>query len=523
MSRFDAIVIGGGHNGLVAATTLARAGKTVCVLERTPMLGGMAADSEWADGIRGPRLAHLLYNLSPVVSSELGLDSPQQAFRTATLPTVCLDPAGQHIVVNGPDVRFANGEPHPDAGAYAHLMSRLSQFAAILRDLAEASPPGMNGATASVANLKQLVRLGRLGWRLKRLPKPEMREFLRIVLSNAFDLVLDDLPDGPLAGHLAADAVRGASAGPRAPGTVFSLMYRLGHGSSVSLPLGGMDSLVKGFSTAARVAGCQIRTDATVHRILLEDDAVCGVELHDGQQLWAPLVLTSNGPLTACQMAGPEHFDIETTRRLRNVRVKGSTAKINLVLKEAPRFDGLTEAQTAGRLLIAPSATYVERAFNPSKYGEMSESPVIEAVIPSLSDPAMAQDGHHIMSVVMQYAPYTLEGGWTQNAKDRLHDLTVGGLAQHAPGLARLVTHSEVLPPTEIEALTGAPGGHWHHAEMSFDQLLTLRPVNGMGQYNMGPEGLYLCGASAHPGGDVMGLAGRNAALQALQDEARRP
>ncbi len=522
MSRFDAIVIGGGHNGLVAAATLAQAGKTVCVLERAPMLGGMAADSDWVEGVRGPRLAHLLYNLSPLVSSELGLDDPESSFRTLTLPTICLDPEDKHLILDGSDVRFANGEPHPDAQAYAHLTERLSQFAELLRGLAEAPPPGLNGAPLSVANLKQLLRLGRLGWSLKRLPKPEMREFLRIVLSNAFDLVLDELPDGPLAGQLAADAIRGANAGPRAPGTVFSLMYRMGHGGSVSLPMGGMDSVVKGFGAAARIAGCQIRTDAAVQRILLEEDAVCGVELSDGQRLRAPLVLTSTGPLAACQMAGPQHFDIETTRRLRSLRAKGTAAKINLVLRDVPQFTGLTEAQSAGRLLIAPSATYVERAFNPSKYGDMSDNPVIEAVTPSLSDPALVSDGRHIMSVVMQYAPYTLNGGWTQAAKDKLQRITVDALARHAPGLPDLIVQSEALPPTEIEALTGAPGGHWHHAEMSFDQLLTIRPVNGMGQYAMGPTGMYLCGASGHPGGDVMGLAGRNAALQALQDEARR-
>ena len=173
---------------------------------------------------------------------------------------------------------------------------------------------------------------------------------------------------------------------------------------------------------------------------------------------------------------------------------------------------------TAGRLLIAPSAAYVERAFNPAKYGEMPKNPVIEMVIPSLTDPTLARGGQHVLSAVVSSVPYGLQGGWHEAARAELAAITLATLEKYAPGIGALVTESQVLSPACIEARTGAPGGHWHHAEMGIDQILTVRPANGMAQYRFGPEGYYLCGAGAHPGGDVTGLSGRNSALQLLKD-----
>ena len=501
METFDVIVIGAGHNGLAAAAALGARGKRVCVLERSAGVGGMA------DG----RLAHLVYNLSQAERRRLGV-------HLSEVDTVSLARDGRHVAIRGGSAAYADGGAHPDAAAYAALHARLVRFAGVLAHLAEAPPPGFEGGLTSLEGLREIARLGKVGLGLKRLGKAEMREFLRILLSNVHDLLLDDFSDGPLAGALAADAVRGAYAGPRSPGTVFSLMYRLGNGGEVRLPMGGMGAVAGAFEAAARARGCEIRTGCGVARILVEGDRACGLLLEDGSRLRAKTVLSSAGALATMQMAGAAHFDVEAVRRLRNLRAKGTTAKVNLALSAAPEFPGLDAAQRAGRLLVAPSSTYVERAFNPVKYGETSKAPVIEAVIPSLTDPGACEGGRHVLSAIVSYVPYAPKGGWTDSARDDLAALTIATLETYAPGLGTLVTKAQVLTPADIETMTGAPQGHWHHAEMGIDQILTLRPANGMARYRFGPEGCYLCGASAHPGGDVMGAAGRNAARQLLRD-----
>jgi phytoene dehydrogenase-like protein len=209
------------------------------------------------------------------------------------------------------------------------------------------------------------------------------------------------------------------------------------------------------------------------------------------------------------RLTGPAPFDIETTTRIRTTRARGCWAKLNVRLKDPLAIPGLTAAQTDARLLFAPSVAYVDRAANPVKYGHMTDAPVIEAV--PMGD---------WLSWVAGFAPSDLSGGWTDAARDRLAKSAIDALATVAPDLPGQIAEMEVISPDQIEAETAAPGGHWHHAEMALDQVLTLRPGNGMAHYRLGPKGLYLCGASAHPGGDIMGLAGRNAALQALEDAA---
>ncbi|WP_377512183.1 phytoene desaturase family protein [Octadecabacter sp. R77987] len=510
--RYDAIVIGAGHNGLTAAATLAAKGKSVCVLERDGRIGGMSKSADLG-GAQVPEIAHLLYNLNPRVAKDLGLD-----LKTRALPTVALAPDGDHVVIKDGTAVFADGRAHPDAQAFAALYARLGKFAAVLGQLADGPPPALSGGILDATTFAELAKLGKLGWGLKRLGKKDMREFLRVILSNAFDLVLDEIPDSPLAGALTADAVRGAYAGPRSPGTVFSLMYRLGNGADVALPLGGMGAVARAFETAARSRGVDIRTGAQIERLVIAHDRVQGVLLSDGTTLHANAVLSSAGAMQTLQIAGVANFDVEAARRMRNLRNKGTTAKVNLVLRSAPVFTGLNAGQTGGRLLIAPSAQDVERAFNPAKYGAMSPAPLIEAVIPSLTDPDVAPDGTHVLSAVVSYVPYALEGGWTKKARAQLLDRVVATLDRYAPGIGGLISHNQVLTPVDIENMTGAPGGHWHHAEMGLDQLLTVRPANLLSRYAFGVGGLYLCGASAHPGGDVMGAAGRNAAMQVISD-----
>ncbi len=553
VEAFDAIVIGAGHNGLTAAATLARKGKRVCVLERSEQVGGMMTDGTLAPGVSAPRMAHLLYNLNATVARELGLGG-RIPLRTTKLPTVSLSPDGLHTVIENGQARLSDGTAHPQAEVFAALHARLIRFAGLLARLATQTPPKLEGGLGNAGTLSELSVLARLGLDLKLMGKKEMQEFLRVTLSNVHDLLVDELGDGPLAGAMAADAVRGAFAGPRSPGTVFSLMYRLGSpkppgsarnavgsgngGGSADpvLPLDGMAAVSEAFARAARDAGADIRCGQGVAQVLVDDaDRVTGVTLDNGQTLTAPLVLSSAGPLQTMQMAGPDHFDIEAVRRLRSLRNKGTTAKVNLLLSGTPAFTGLSPELTAGRLLIAPSSTYVERAFNPAKYNAMPTAPVVEMVLPGLSggggDSASdgassgnshapggdAASGQQVLSAIVTFVPPAPEKGWRATERKALLKVLLSTLEAYAPGIGKLVTASDVVTPDDIAAETGAPGGHWHHLEMGLDQILTLRPTNGTAHYAFGPQGLFLCAASAHPGGDITGAPGRNSALQALK------
>lgn len=514
-TTYDVVVIGGGHNGLAAATTLAKKGKSVCVVEKSDGLGGMARNVDMADGATVPHIAHLLHNLNPKVARELGLGA---FLKGAALPTVSLAPDGKHVVIEGDSVRFADGSAHPDAAAFATQNAQLRKFAALLAQMSTKSPPKLEGGLMDLATLGELSGLAKLGLNLRMMGKKDMREFLRVLLLNVYDLVLDEIADGPLAGAVCADAVRGNYVGPRSPGTVFNLMYRLGNGGDVRLPKGGMGAVATAFEDAARKAGCDIRTGSGVARVQVDDDQASGVVLEDGSEIAARAVMSSVGPMATMTMAGIEHFDTEAARRVKNMRCKGRVAKLNLVLKAAPSIDGLDAALLAGRLLIAPSAEMVELSFNPVKYNELPTAPVIEAVIPTLSDPDLATGGRHILSANIQHAPHTPDGGWDDAKRQQVIDTVIAQLEAHMPGLGELVDTAQLLTPADIEALSGAPGGHWHHAEMGVDQILTVRPVNGMAHYQFALSGLYLCGASAHPGGDVTGVPGRNSALQLLKD-----
>ena len=510
---FDVIVIGAGHNGLAAAAALAAKGKSVCVLEKSARPGGMATGGIGSDPA-APGLAHLLYNASPRELRRLGFDGTAGLRR---IDTVSLDPQGAHVVIGAQGVALTDGTAHPQSDAFLTLRARLVRFAGLLVPLAEAPPPGFEAGLTSLSGLRELSRLAGLGLGLKRLGKAEMREFLRILLSNVYDLLLDDLDDGPLAGAMAADAVRGAYAGPRSPGTVFSLMYRLGQGGTVAVPVGGMAAVAEAYAAKARAAGAEIVTGAEVARLRLAEDRITGVELADGRVFGARAVLSSAGPLQTMRMAGAEHFDIEALRRARKLRCKGTVAKMNLRLKRMPEFAGLSPRQTGQRLLIAPSVTYVERAFNPAKYGDLPTAPCIEMVMPGLTE-AADSDTPLYLSAIVGHVPQEPAGGWTEAARSALTDTVIATIARYAPGLADLVQGMELFTPTDIEALTGAPGGHWHHGEMGLDQILSLRPTAGLSRYRLGPRGLYLCGASAHPGGDITGAPGRNSAAQLLAD-----
>ena len=522
MAGLDAIVVGAGHNGLVCAGLLARAGLKVLVLEAQDRIGGMARMSELAPGFQVPELAHLLHLLDPRVEARLQLAHHGLALAAADLPTVVLHPGRAPILLPS-DAPRAEGLAAADREAWVRLRSRLLRFAQALEPFRGEPPPRLG----SGAGRSDLARLARMGWAIRSLGREEMREFLRLVAINIADVAEDELQDPQLQAALAFDAVLGTGYGPRAPGTLLTLLYRLagsaaGRQGAVALPEGGMAGLVQALGRAASAAGAELRLMVPVQRCVVEDGRAAGVALADGERLAAPIVVSNLDPKrTFLELVGPAHLDTGFLRRIRNIRARGAAAKLNLALDGLPQSPGLERRHLAGRIVIAPSIAELERAADAVKYRRHSERPAIEAVIPTLHDPALAPDGKHVLSAVVQYAPPEIEGGWTEAARRRFADLALASLEGVLPGIGSLVRARSLLLPGDIERLTGATGGHWHHGELAIDQMLMLRPVPGAQSYATPIDGLYLCGAGCHPGGGVMGACGMNAAEAILKVRGR--
>jgi len=516
-TAYDIVVVGGGHNGLACAAFLAKSGRRVLVVEATDRLGGAAANRELAPGVTGPGCAHILHQLNPVVRKQLKLKKHGLKLAARQLPTVSLGTDGQHLVLTGKRIDGL-GET-ADQEAWPALRRRLMRMARALQPSLSQVPPRLAGD-----GWQDRLTFIKLGMRLRLLGKEDMRDFLRIVNMNVFDLLNDELADERLRGALAFDAVLGTNFGPRSPGSVLTWLYRLagdiGNNDGLAIPLGGMGAVGEALARAAQSFGAEIRTGARVRRILVERDQVSGVELDSGETVMAGIVVSNADPKrTYLSLVEPAHLDTGFLRRLRGFRSNGLAAKLNLVLEGLPEFNGLDTAKLGGRLIVAPDMGYLERAFDHGKYGEYSTAPALEITIPSLHDGSLADMGRHVMSVVIQYAPYNLKGGWEDN-RDAFADHIVNLIATRAPGLAGQIVAREMLSPPDIEREFGMTGGHWHHGDLAVDQMLMLRPVPGFAQYASPVPGLYLCGAGTHPGGGVMGAAGMNAAKRILAREA---
>ena len=369
------------------------------------------------------------------------------------------------------------------------------------------------------------LSLLKLGWDVRTLGKYDMQDLLRVGLINIYDHANEFFDSELLKAAVSMDAVLGSRMGPRSPNTVFGYLYRmLGAQFGLkgpALPAGGMGAVGKAFAAAATAAGVELRTSAAVAGINLREGRAVGVTLVDGEEIAAPVIISNADPKTTfTRLVGLPNLDAGFARRVANLRASGNAAKLHLALEDLPRFTGLDAASSGDRLLLAPSMDAIERAFNHVKYGEYSPAPALEISIPSVHDSSLAPAGKHVLSAVVQYAPYQLKTGW-ESGKEGFTRSVMQQLEAYAPGISALVSASELLTPVDLEAEFGMHGGHWHHAELSLDQIMMMRPMPGANQYATPVESLYLCGAGAHPGGGVMGLAGRNAAREVIKQEKR--
>jgi phytoene dehydrogenase-like protein len=518
-SRYDCIVIGAGHNGLVCATMLARGGRSVLVVEAATAVGGAAVTREFAPGFRVSAGAHLLHLMPADLLRELRLGSHGLEWAAQGMTTTALVPNGAPLELD--PLRAGQGAGQglsaADTQAYALYWARMRRFAAALVPMFSRVPPRL-GTTAWADRLALL----RLGWQIRKLGRRDMRELLRIGGMNVYDLLEENFESAPLKGALGFDAVLGANFGPRSPGTVLTLLYRLAAetaagSAGLSQPKGGMGAVCNALAKAASAAGATLRTGAPVANILVEGDRARGVILESGESIGASSVISSADPKTTfLRLLGSRHLDTGFVRRVNHIRCRGLSAKLHLALNRAPPFSGLDQAGMRGRLLIAPSLQHIEHAYNHAKYGEYSAAPVMEITVPSVNDATLAPAGQHVLSAIVQYAPYALKEGW-QSGRQRFVDAALDSLERFAPGLRGCVVAAELLTPVDIEREFRINGGHWHHGDLAFDQFLMVRPVPGAAQYRTPLDGLFLCGAGCHPGGGVMGIAGRNAAQEVLK------
>lgn len=508
--RFDAVVIGAGHNGLVCASYLARAGMKVLVCDAGAGPGGMAAPRDFGTGYRVPSLAHVSCPVSDILRKDLDLD--RHGYSSGDpLKTLALDTVNGPVTLSG-DTASGRSLGDADIAAYRDFRGRYLDFASALAPLFENKPPRLKNMAPG-----DTKTLAKLGWKVRfGLGRDTMYEFLRVAAINIYDVLNETFDDERLKAAIAFDAVIGSAMGPRTPGTVLTWLTRLAGERNGAAALTSA-SLPAALVASAEAAGAKIRFDCPVARILLDDDRATGVELADGDSIPARLVVSAVDPrATFRRLVGAARLDAMFAHRVTQIRGAGVVGKLHLGLSGLPEFDGVDTSELGQRLLIAPSMRHIERAFNFSKYGECSEHPVFEITIPSLADASLAPDGHHVMSINVAYLPYHLKGGWAEH-KPRIVDALVAGLSAYAPGLDALITGHEFLSPADIEHEYGAVKGHWHHGEMSIHQSFMLRPLYGAAQYDTPIDKLFLASAGCHPGGGLTGLPGRNAAQRILE------
>ncbi len=514
------IIVGAGHNGLVCAAYLAAKGHPVTVLEAAAEVGGAAATREFAPGFKVSACAHLLYLLDPGIARELELSEHGLKYAAEDLDTVALAADGDHLTLSRGGAAGA-GISAAEQSALGAYRERMGRFAALLGRLHRRAPPRI-----AAGGHRDWLGIARLALDLRLLGRKRMREFLRIAGINIYDVLRENFEHPLLQGALALDAVLGNQLGPRSNNSVLNALHRAsgavnGKAGALALPVGGIGAVAAALAASATARGVEIRTASEVARILVEDGCVGGVELASGERLDATLVVSNADPRTTLfGLVGARNLDAGFARRVQHLRMRGHAAKLHLALDGLPEFTGLDPARLGARLVVAPDLEYLERAFDHSKYRRFSPEPALEITLPSVSDPSLAPSGKHVLSAVAQYAPYHVDGGW-DGQREAFAERVMAVLEQYAPGIGGRVVARELLTPVDIEREFRIEGGHWHHGEFVLDQALMLRPFPGAAQYAMPLPGLYLCGAGCHPGGGVMGHAGRNAADTLLRDLKR--
>ena len=530
MTKHNNIIIGAGHNGLVAAFYLAKAGFKPLVLERRSVVGGACVTEEFHPGFRCSSLASSAGPLLPQVLKDLRLERYGLKFITPSTCVTALSLDGSPISVYQDTQRTA-AELTPfsrvDANNYSEFISTFARVGRAIRPLLELTPPNIDAPSKS-----ELWNLGKLGWAVRGLGKKDEYRLLRYAPMAVADLAAEWFETEGLRAIIAARGIFGANAGPWSSGTSAGVLLQSAIdgsaiGSSVFLK-GGTGALTQALAKAVTDAGGEIRTCSEVTGIRVTEDRVSSVVLSSGVELPAWTAISSADPgVTFLDLLAYGELDPSFRNRIQNYRSVGTVAQVHLALSALPKFagvkcqDGNCAEKLSGRIHVGPDIDYLERAFDAAKYGDFSPRPYLDITVPTLTDPSLAPKGAHVMSIHAQFAPYYLKNGEWDSRREELGDTIVETLSEYVPNLKELIVARQVLTPLDLERTFGLTGGHIHHGEMSLDQLFAFRPVIGCAQYRTPINGLYLCGSGTHPGGGVTGAPGMNASREIIKDLKR--
>jgi len=521
--QYDVIVIGGGHNGLVNAAYLAKAGKKVLVLERRHVLGGAAVTEEIVPGFLFSECSYVVSLLRPEIIRELEL--PRHGLEILPLDGTFTPMTNGDYLWRSNDHARTQREIRRhsplDAEAYDEFSKMMTPMCRFVKPILSMIPP--DPTTLKPKDLKQLHFLMQ---RLRALSSNERYTLIQLMTMSAADFLDQWFETDVLKATMSASGIIGTFLGVRSPGTAYVLLHHYmgeidGAFRSWGFSRGGTGAISNAIASAARNAGVEIRTQAPVAKILIKNGRACGVALQSGEEISARLISSSVDPhLTFKKFLEPRELPGEFLDEVNRYKFRGSSGKVNLALDGLPNFTSLrgTGTHLRGAISISPSVEYMERAYDDAKYGRFSRRPYIDMVIPSLTDPSVAPPGKHVLSCFVQYAPYKLSQGTWDEQRENFGDNVIDTIAEYAPNIKKIITGRQVLTPLDLEREFGLTEGNIFQGELSLEQLFFLRPVPGWAYYRTPIDNLYMCGSATHPGGGIMGAPGRLASQVILKD-----
>ncbi|HYV20686.1 MAG TPA: NAD(P)/FAD-dependent oxidoreductase [Verrucomicrobiae bacterium] len=525
--RYDAIVIGGGHNGLVHAAYLAKAGKKVVVLERRHVLGGAAVTEEVFPGFKFSVFSYVVSLLRPEIIRDLEL--PKHGLEILPLDGTFTPLDGDYLWRmddHGRSIREIARHSRTDAETYEEFGRAMQALCRFVRPILSMLPPD-----PGKPDIKDLLNLLFLGKRLKNLPYEDRYNLIQLMTMSAADFLDQWFETPALKGTMSASGIIGTFLGVRSPGTAYVLLHHYmgeidGAFRAWGFAKGGTGAISNAIGSSAAALGVEVRREAPVARIIVKHGKTVGVALESGDEIHADLVSSSLDPrMTFIKLLEPGAVSDEFLEEVKHYKYRGSSGKVNLALDGLPDFTCLpgNGAHLRGAISISPSMDYMEKAYDEAKYGAFSRRPYMDCVIPSLTDPSVAPPGKHVMSCFVQYAPYNLKEGpqdWDRQ-REAFGDTVVDTLAERCPNIKKLILHRQVMTPLDIERITGLSEGNIFQGELSLEQLFFLRPVAGWARFRTPVRNLYMCGSATHPGGGIMGAPGRLSALEVLKDWKR--
>jgi phytoene dehydrogenase-like protein len=535
--RYDAVIIGGGHNGLISAAYLARAGMKTLVLEKRHVLGGAAVTEELYPGFRFSVFSYVVSLLRPEIIRELQLprhgldilplDGTFTPLRTGDGPAAGGGDYLWRVNDHGRTVRELRRWSKTDAEAYEEYGQLMVEMARFIKPILGITPPDLTSLDP-----RPLMPLAGLARTFQQLPERQQAVFIQLMTMSAADFLDQWFETDPLKATMAASGIIGTYQGVRSPGTAYVLLHHYmgeidGAFRAWGIPKGGTGGVSNAIASAARSLGVEIRTEAPVARIMVRDGRATGVALENGEEIEATDVLSSvDSSRTFLGLLEPGTLEPEFEEEVRRFKFRGSSGKVNMAVDRLPDFTSLPGVgeHLRGAISFSPSLDEMERAYDDAKYGHFSKKPYIDMIIPTLVDPSMAPPGKHVISCFVQYAPYKLapELGTWDDQREAFGDAVIDRIAEFAPNIRDIILFRNVQTPHDIERTTGLTEGNIFQGELSLEQLFFNRPVPGYARFRTPIRDLWLCGSATHPGGGIMGANGRIAAMEVLRARGRR-